>query len=420
MGQTWSNGNLFRSFTLLAVTCAEQRGCELKEVLTAEDLAQFGKMLEFDKYAETGRFDVKIEGLGLRYYVSQVEKTFLKDSKVGKHIPTVAEVTQGEVISFVNGALAKMAADGMNVLLEGREQTLNHIRSPHRFELVLEDLAVIGMRQAALQMGGKAYDKVKDTGGDVDEIKAALDAALKELSQPTSPKRQRGEVNAETPANRSSDEKEYTIVLQKDEGTVLGIDVELKEQDKLFVRSIDEQGLVAGWNRANPDQQVKVGHVMTKVNDGSTSILAAVNEGGELNITFEIPDPNRRGASVDAKSQATLRQDNLDAARSREIEASPEPVHEFSVILDKPLGTSLGLDVTQGRGNKTLLIKEIKAGGPAETWNNANPARALLVLDEIVQVNAATGDVKALIDECKKAEILEMKVRRLNKDSSEI
>ena len=65
--------------------------------------------------------------------------------------------------------------------MEGREQTLNHIRSPHRFELVLEDSAIIGMRQAALQMGGKAYAKVKDTAGASEEIKAALDAALDEL-----------------------------------------------------------------------------------------------------------------------------------------------------------------------------------------------------------------------------------------------
>jgi len=177
--QTWSNGNLFRSFTLLGVTCAEQRGCELKDVLTAKDLASFCKMLEFDKY-DTG-FDVKIEGLGLRHFVSQVEKTVLKDSKVGKNIPTVAEVTQGEVIQFVNGALAKMAAGGVNVLLEGREQTLNHIRSPHRFELVLDDSAVIGMRQAAQQMGAKAYAKVKDTAADTSAIKTALDGALDEL-----------------------------------------------------------------------------------------------------------------------------------------------------------------------------------------------------------------------------------------------
>merc|ERR1712232_1525697 len=175
--QTWSNGNLFRSFTLLGVTQAEQKGCELKDVLTAEDLASFGKMLEFDKYPETG-FDVKIEGLGLKHFVSQVEKTVLKDSKVGKNIPTVAEVTQGEVIQFVNGALSKMAAGGVNALVEGREQTLNHIRSPHRFELILEDSTIIGMRQAALQMGGKAYAKVKDTAADENAIKAALDEAL--------------------------------------------------------------------------------------------------------------------------------------------------------------------------------------------------------------------------------------------------
>lgn len=31
------NGNLFRSLTLLAVTAAEQKGCELKDVLTAQE-----------------------------------------------------------------------------------------------------------------------------------------------------------------------------------------------------------------------------------------------------------------------------------------------------------------------------------------------------------------------------------------------
>merc|ERR1712232_934685 len=180
--QTWSNGNLFRSFTLLGVTLAEQKGCELKDVLTPEDLKSFGNMLEFDKYPETG-FDVKIEGLGLKHFVSKVEKTVLKDSKVGKNIPTVAEVTQGEVIQFVNGALAKMAAGGVNVLVEGREQTLNHIRSPHRFELVLDDTSIIGTRQAALKMGDKAYKKLKDTTADEDVIKAALDEALTELSK---------------------------------------------------------------------------------------------------------------------------------------------------------------------------------------------------------------------------------------------
>ena len=55
---------------------------------------------------------------------------------------------------------------------------MNHIRTPNRFELVLDEPVIIGMRQvprtvqasafcavhsgeAALQMGGKANDKVK-------------------------------------------------------------------------------------------------------------------------------------------------------------------------------------------------------------------------------------------------------------------
>merc|ERR1719261_1670442 len=114
------------------------------------------KMLAFDRF--NGKFDVKTEGLGLTHYVSEVEKTVLKESRIGRNIPTVAEVTQGEVVNFVQVALEKMAAAGMNVLVEGREQTLNHVRTPHRFELVLDDPILIGKRQAALQMGAKAWD----------------------------------------------------------------------------------------------------------------------------------------------------------------------------------------------------------------------------------------------------------------------
>lgn len=177
--QTWSNGNIFRSITLLAVTAAEQRGCDFAEVLTPEALDSFVKMLQFGKF--NGKFDVKIEGLGLQYFVSEVEKTVLKDSKVAKNIPTIAEVTQGEVVTFVQGALDQLASDGVNVILEGRQQTLDHIRTPHRFELVLEDPVVIGMRQAALQMGAKAYDKVKGSDADEFVIRNALEAAMADL-----------------------------------------------------------------------------------------------------------------------------------------------------------------------------------------------------------------------------------------------
>jgi len=118
---------------------------------------------------------VKIEGFGSTMMVSEVQATVLKDDKVARNIPTVAEATQGEVINFVQGALQKMAAAGLNILLEGREQTLNHIRTPHRFELVFDDNSIIGKRQAALRVAGKALEKLKD------EVPAKMTEALKEL-----------------------------------------------------------------------------------------------------------------------------------------------------------------------------------------------------------------------------------------------
>jgi len=53
---------------------------------------------------------------------------------------------------------------------------LNHIRSPNRFELVLADNNIIGTRQAALQVGGKAWEGLEAKGA---ADPAAVDAAIK-------------------------------------------------------------------------------------------------------------------------------------------------------------------------------------------------------------------------------------------------
>lgn len=96
---TWSNGNIFRSATLLAATWCEQQdgidGFDKEKALTKENLASFMGMLSFGKN-EDGQYDTHIQGLGLDLYVSKVQNTELKTAKVSKNIPTVAEVTQGE------------------------------------------------------------------------------------------------------------------------------------------------------------------------------------------------------------------------------------------------------------------------------------------------------------------------------------
>lgn len=181
----WSNGNIFRSVTLLAATWCEQDpdcdGFDAEKSLTKENLASFMTMLSFDKF--NGKFDTRINGLGLDLYISEVQNTVLKQPKVSKNIPTVAEVTQGEVIAFAAAAIKTMSADGVSILLEGREQTVNYVLTPLRFTLTLSDETLIGKRRAAQRLMAAALISLTEDAPDsvVDEaLKNELTKMLKE------------------------------------------------------------------------------------------------------------------------------------------------------------------------------------------------------------------------------------------------
>jgi hypothetical protein len=63
---TWSNGNVFRSLTLLAATWCEQQGFKAfnaGKALTTSNLAKFMGMLEFGKFGGSNSFDIKIRCL---------------------------------------------------------------------------------------------------------------------------------------------------------------------------------------------------------------------------------------------------------------------------------------------------------------------------------------------------------------------
>jgi cytidylate kinase len=179
----WSNGNIFRSVTLLAATWCEQHpeecGGDITKALTKENLASFVNMLSFGKFKD-GEYDTRICGMGLDYLVSEVKNTDLMAPKVVKNIPTVAEVTQGEVILFAAEAVRKMGEDGIFVLLEGREQTVNYVKTPLKFTLTLSDMSLIGKRRAAQRLAAGALDEVKE-GASVKEIETALDGQLAKM-----------------------------------------------------------------------------------------------------------------------------------------------------------------------------------------------------------------------------------------------
>lgn len=173
---TWSNGNCFRSLTLLAATYCKQNGKEDFDpaVLTPENLASWTEMLEFGEF--DGKFDIRVNGLGLDVKVSAVANTLLKEPMVAKNIPTVAKETQGEVVKFAGDAVQKMGEAGTVVLLEGREQTLNFIPSPYRFCLTMSDMTVIGARRAAQRIAADALGRFKEGDDAAEVVKASLAA----------------------------------------------------------------------------------------------------------------------------------------------------------------------------------------------------------------------------------------------------
>ncbi|CAM9200374.1 unnamed protein product [Ectocarpus fasciculatus] len=170
---TWSNGNVFRSITLLAATWCEQHGFDsfnAEAALTDENISNYMSMLSFEK--RDGKWDVVIRGLGLDTSVGEIQNTVLKSPKVAVNIPTVAKLTQGEVIAFASKALGLMREDGNNILLEGREQTVDYIPTPFRYTLTLSDPSLVGKRRAAQRLGAAVFSSslLSDSSFSVESI----------------------------------------------------------------------------------------------------------------------------------------------------------------------------------------------------------------------------------------------------------
>lgn len=85
-----------------------------------------------------------------------------------------------------------MQKDGIVVLLEGREQTVNYVRSPYRFNLILSDETLIGKRRAAQRVMGEALKKIKhivimnsknETGNNTTETEVTVEMIEETLLQ---------------------------------------------------------------------------------------------------------------------------------------------------------------------------------------------------------------------------------------------
>lgn len=167
---TWSNGNVFRSYTYLCNCELKARGQSIsKSTLTPELICQTEKRITFEQ-CEDGIFRVLLDG---KQRVEDIQNTILKDPLISAMVPTVAEETQGEVIRFASAAVQKLSTAGYNVILEGREQTLQYIPTEQRFELVIPRASLLGERRAAQRVMAKALEILASDADDSEEAAAS-------------------------------------------------------------------------------------------------------------------------------------------------------------------------------------------------------------------------------------------------------
>eukprot|EP00930_Biecheleria_cincta_P035491 TRINITY_DN2440_c0_g2_i1.p2 TRINITY_DN2440_c0_g2~~TRINITY_DN2440_c0_g2_i1.p2 ORF type:complete len:162 (+),score=37.01 TRINITY_DN2440_c0_g2_i1:109-594(+) len=92
-------------------------------------------------------------------------------------------------------------------------------------------------------------------------------------------------------------------------------------------------------------------------------------------------------------------------------ESRPLAPNEYAVTLDRSAGEKMGIDVDHKDG-ETLLIEMVNEG-LVKNWND-DPGNTDKVRmgDRIVEVNNIRGDVLQLVDECKKNQILNLRIRK--------
>eukprot|EP00930_Biecheleria_cincta_P006585 TRINITY_DN107619_c0_g1_i1.p1 TRINITY_DN107619_c0_g1~~TRINITY_DN107619_c0_g1_i1.p1 ORF type:complete len:153 (-),score=24.74 TRINITY_DN107619_c0_g1_i1:103-531(-) len=83
---------------------------------------------------------------------------------------------------------------------------------------------------------------------------------------------------------------------------------------------------------------------------------------------------------------------------------------EYSVTVDKSTGARLGIDVDHQDG-ESLLIESIN-DGLIKDWNRSGAVEQVRVGDRVVEVNGMRHDVLQLVDQCKKNQVLALRICR--------
>jgi len=83
---------------------------------------------------------------------------------------------------------------------------------------------------------------------------------------------------------------------------------------------------------------------------------------------------------------------------------------EFEVVLDKPDGSRLGVDLSKHEG-EPWCVSGI-TGGLIQQWNHEHPERAVAIGDQLMEANGIRNTAALVKQECTRSGVLTLKLQR--------
>eukprot|EP00929_Paragymnodinium_shiwhaense_P055050 TRINITY_DN27600_c0_g1_i1.p1 TRINITY_DN27600_c0_g1~~TRINITY_DN27600_c0_g1_i1.p1 ORF type:complete len:843 (+),score=233.49 TRINITY_DN27600_c0_g1_i1:85-2613(+) len=205
----------------------------------------------------------------------------------------------------------------------------------------------------------------------------------------------------------------YSIKLVKGEQRMLGIDIASTDSRRnVIIEAIGKSGIIAMWNKENPQELVRVGDEILEINGtrGSVKEMVTASERSD-NLEIVLMRPTSYN-----KQHQPYQRDRPGAAPLRK-----GPVQHWQVVCDKTRGGKLGACVNR-IGDALLIEKLTDQDGLLQQWNTAHedePERCVLPGDRIIEINGVKGNAKNLIHQCHADQVLKMQMERDVQSSAE-
>ncbi|CAK9058749.1 unnamed protein product [Durusdinium trenchii] len=175
---------------------------------------------------------------------------------------------------------------------------------------------------------------------------------------------------------------EVKVKYEKGSSGKLGVDLDAIDIHRgLVVKGVLPDGLIAEWNRANPENAIKPSDKIFAVNNQVGTVQDL-----ETHIVSSGPDLQ------------------LSVRRPQRIE----------VTLQRP--GSLGLRLHFKKSSKGVLVSEVLADGLATDWNAKNPTRRITAGDRILEVNGEALPPEDLIAKLAKEDVMVIHMLHYDQD----